>query len=697
MAEQVEIIDINLNDIITDGQEAGQTLKELKEQVKDLRKQLDDCTVGSDKFASTLDELTTAQEKLKKATKTSIDAVEGSYDSLVVKMGELKKAWRATADEAERSDLGAQIADINQQLKDMDASIGNYQRNVGDYASAFDNVTMKIEGGVAKFDRFNNVSRSVIGSFDLVEGGLKAIGVESEEVNDLMDKMQGAMMLTNGLNSVKEGVVAFNSMRVAVQGTTVAQYGLNAAMKANPLGAILAVITAVVTAVVALGAALNKAGDSSESLKEKNDELTESFEKQNEELDYNLRLMKAKGASELDVLRSEYQEKKRMADEYYQEYLKMSKEAKNSERWFGLADAVSDDEREELNKAYDKYLELHKEYTDAVKNYNVAVTAHNHKQEEEKKQAALDAYNAKRKAAKEAADAEIAEAERAKAAVSKSYNDLKREMEEYWLNDLQLRMKHLDEWVENEKAVVRDAREKEIISEEEKLEKIFELDRIYADKKKKLYEDAAEASEKYFEDTAATVTATLQTSTDATAEGVEEVTWATMEMKDKVQGVAGLMGTAFGQTAQLLNTLADQQDKTSKEGFEAAKKMSIGAAVMSMLQGIISSWTSAMSLPAPISFITGGIMSAFTATLGGIQIAQIKKQKFDGNDGGSGNTPQTPQINTAALLSSPVNYTTEIKGAKAVEDAQDTRVYVLESDITSTVDKVRVVEEESTY
>ena len=73
------------------------------------------------------------------------------------------------------------------------------------------------------------------------------------------------------------------------------------------------------------------------------------------------------------------------------------------------------------------------------------------------------------------------------------------------------------------------------------------------------------------------------------------------------------------------------------------------------------------------------------------------KLKFGGNDSGSSNTPQAPQVNTAALLSSPINYTTEIKGAKAVEDAQDTRLYVLESDITSTVDKVRVVEEESTY
>jgi aspartyl aminopeptidase len=36
-------------------------------------------------------------------------------------------------------------------------------------------------------------------------------------------------------------------------------------------------------------------------------------------------------------------------------------------------------------------------------------------------------------------------------------------------------------------------------------------------------------------------------------------------------------------------------------------------------------------------------------------------------------------------LSSPVNYTTEVQGAKAQEDMVDTRVYVVESDITNTV------------
>lgn len=689
MAEKVEILEIETGN-------SEQTLKDLKDQIKELRKELDGCTIGSDKFKSTLDELTTAQDKLKKATKGSTDtneALEGSYDALVKKMSELKKAWRATADEVERADLGQQIADINGQLKDMDASIGNYQRNVGNYASAFDDVTIKIEDGCMRFDRFNGAARSIIGSFDLVEGGLKAIGVESEEVNDLMDKMQGLMVITNGLTSVKEGVQAFNAMRVATQGATVAQIGLNTAMKANPIGAIIAVVMAAVAALTALVSWMNKAGDSSESLKEKNDQLTESFAKQNEELDYNLRLMKAKGVSELQVLKSEYEGKLKIAKEAYNEYKKMVDEANDSKRWLGLANSISDDEKEQLDAAYQKYIELHAEYKKAVDNYNLAVIESNRERAE---QEIADGEAAKQRA-REIANAKIEEERRALAEIKKLYEDDKKERAEYWLNDLQLQQKRLDEWVEQEKNTVREAYAKGAIKNEaEYLDQIFQIDLIYMDKKRKLDEEAAEWSIKYFEDTTSAFVEGEQTKQEKAEETAQKVTWSTMEMGEKINAIAGLTGTAFGQTAQMLNTLAQQQDKTSEEGFEAAKKMSIGAAVMSMLQGIISSWTSAMSLPAPISFITGGLMSAFTATLGGIQIDQIKKQTFQNADkGGSTKTP-TPSINTAALMSSPINYTTEVKGAQA-EEVIPQRIYVVESDITSTQTKVKTVEEESTF
>ena len=685
MAEKVEILEIDTGN-------SEQTLKELKDQIKELRKELDGCSIGSDKFKSTLNELSAAQDKLKNATKKSNEALEGSYDALVAKMAELKKAWRATADEAERADLGQQIADINSQLKDMDASIGNYQRNVGNYASAFDDVTIKIEDGCMRFDRFNGAARSIIGSFDLVEGGLKAIGVESEEVNDLMGKMQGLMVISNGLTSVKEGVQAFNAMRVATQGATTAQIGLNTAMKANPIGAIIAVVMAAITALTALVSWMNKAGDSSESLKEKNDQLTESFAKQNEELDYNLRLMKAKGATELQVLKSEYEEKLKIAKAAYEEYSKMYDEAAGTERWLGLAKSISDDEQEQLDAAYNRYLELHDAYKQAVRDYNVAVVESNRERQEQEK---ADAEASKQRA-REVANAKIAEEKRALAEIKKLYEDDRKEREEYWLNDLQLQQKRLDEWSEAEKNVVRNAYAKGLINEAEYLDQIFQIDLIYADKKRKLDEEAAEWSVKYFEDTTTAFVEGEQTKQETVEETAEKVTWATMEMGDKINAIAGLTGTAFGQTAQMLNTLAQQQDKTTEEGFEAAKKMSIGAAVMSMLQGIISSWTSAMSLPAPISFITGGLMSAFTATLGGIQIDQIKRQTFQNAGTGSNSKTPTPSINTAALMSSPINYTTEVKGAQA-EETIPQRVYVVESDITDTQNKVKTVEEESTF
>ena len=683
MAENVEILKLN-------GDPAVKTLKDLKDEVKSLRQQLDGCKVGSQEFQQTLDKLTATQQEVKDATKGTNDALEGSYDALVQKMGELKKIWRSTTDEVTRADIGEQIAKINAELKDMDASIGNYQRNVGDYRG-------QLEGMTVNIGNYNEMVRALGGSFDLIEGGLKAMGIESEGASKALAKMKGLMVMTNGLNSVKEGIGAFKSLTSSIGTTTVAQWNLNAAMDANPIGAIVAVVTVLITALTALVSWMNTAGDSAESLAEQNDKLTDSLEKQNYELDYNIRLMKAKGATELEQLKADYQGKLKIAQDYYQEYLKMYNEANDSKRWMGLASSISDEEQAELDKAYQKYLDLHAEYKKSVDNYNLAVIESNRKRQEQEEKDAADS----RKRARDLANARIAEVKREIEETNKLYQKQAKERSEYWLNELQLQLKRAEEWAEEEKAVVRKQYANKMITEQEYLDQIFEIDRIFADKKAKIYEKAELASIEYFEDgTAAFVEGekVKQDALDETANKVDKVSWKTMTMGEKMNAAAGLASTAFGQTSQLLNTLANTQDKTTKEGFEKYKKLAIGAAVMSMLQGIISSWTSAMSLPAPISFITGGVMSAATATLGAIQIDQIKKQTFNGGGGSTSSaTASVPQINTAALLSSPVNYTTTVEGAKAQEDMVDTRVYVVESDITTAVNKVKVCEDESTF
>lgn len=683
MAEKVEILKI-------DGSESTRTLKELKEEVKSLRAQLDGCKVGSQEFTQTLDKLTMAQQEVKDATKGTNDALEGSYDALVQKMSELKKIWRATNDEITRQDIGEQIASINDQLKDMDASIGNYQRNVGNYSSAFEGVTMKIEG-------FNNGARSIIGTFDLVEGGLKAIGVESEAVNGMMDKMQGLMIMTNGLNSVKEGIGVFTTLKTSLTVATGAQWSLNAAMSANPIGAVVAVVAALVAGLTALVSWMNKANDSAESMKKQNDELTESFDKQNIEIQRNIDLMKARGESTLSQLEYELQKQIEKNNAAAESYRKLVKEAKASKRWLGLANSISDEEQEQITAAYNLWVQE-----------NEKIGELRHKIRTEKERLATDQRNQEIRDSEERrarwkadADKRIEEERRAIEEINRLYHEQAKERSEYWLNELQLQLKRAEEWAEEEKAVVRKQYANKLITEEEYLNQIFEIDRIFADKKRKIYEEAELASIEYFEDgTTAFVESEQkkQAALDETANKVDKVTWKSMEMGEKLNAAAGLAGTAFGQTVQVLNTLANAQDKTSKEGFENYKKLSYGAAVMSMLQGIISSWTSAMSLPAPISFITGGLMTAATATLGALQIDSIKKQTFSGGGGStSSTTASVPQINTAALLSSPVNYTTEVQGAKAIDDTMDTRVYVVESDITNTVNKVKVAEDESTF
>lgn len=752
MTEKVEIIEIETGN-------SEKTLKSLKDEIKSLRKELDECNIGSDKFAKTLDELTKAQTELKNATKSSNNALEGSYDSLVQKMSELKKAWRSTADEAERSDLGSQIASINQQLKDMDESIGNYQRNVGNYGSAFDDVTLKIEGGVAKFDRWNNASRSIIGSFDLVEGGLKAIGVESEEVNSLMDKMQGAMIITNGLTSIKEGVVAFNAIRVATQTATAAQWSLNAAMSANPFGAVLIAVTALTTAVIAIGTALSNARDSAGELKEINDKLVESYDNLNEALEYKLRLMKADGETELTVLRTRYTELKRLRDDYYQEYLNARKTALESVRMFGSN--ISKQEQAELDAMYEKYLEMHDNYVKAVQDYNVAARENNRKLAEEQSKSEAD----KAKAAAEAAKKSKEEWLNYILELKKSYRSLLNDMEDYWKDPFELAIEKLQEQAKAEVAVLDEMLKNKEISEEEYNRKRLELNAIHIDRQNQLNDAESKKTKEAYDKRRGEFTALQEsiiniqlTSSEQQlriieqqyekekqllksmlAEGIisyeeynnalegiglkkvatenavhetikketeqygalgfkiKETGALTEDNQKKIAGSVGLVGTAFGQTGQLLSTLADKQDKETEKGFENYKKLSMAAAVMSMLQGIISSWTSAMSLPAPLSFITGGIMSGFTATLGGIQIDQIKKQSFNANSSTSSASVNIPTVNTSALLGTPINYTSEVQNASTTSEIKDTRVYVVESDISDTVSKVHITEDEATF
>ena len=114
---------------------------------------------------------------------------------------------------------------------------------------------------------------------------------------------------------------------------------------------------------------------------------------------------------------------------------------------------------------------------------------------------------------------------------------------------------------------------------------------------------------------------------------------------------------------------------------------------MNMLSGIMAAWTSSMALPAPASFIVGGIQTAATAALGAAQIAKIQSQTMNSAMASGAINPTA--VNSMVIP--PVQYSSAVQGASTEGAIQNTKVYVTESDIASTMNKVSVQETENTY
>ena len=325
MAENVEILDIDLSQLNEETQQTTKTLKDLRNEVKSLREQLNNTAIGTEEFANTLGELEDKQKELSNVTKSTNKAIEGSYDDLVQQMSALKKEWRATADVAERSNIGSKILELNNQLKSMDAEIGNYQRNVGNYGSVLEGL-----GGTIR--NTSEATEGITSMFSSAVMLLGSMGLESEETTKILQKMQLAMALTRGLKDLQKGKGLFDQLTKAISGAnitqklfnssiattttetqaltgaqtanTVATTGATAATNAFRTALISTGIGAVVVAIGALIANLDKLTSIFETNKADADkykntlsELNEQFDGMDDHLDREVRLMKAQGAS----------------------------------------------------------------------------------------------------------------------------------------------------------------------------------------------------------------------------------------------------------------------------------------------------------------------------------------------------------------------------------------------------------------
>lgn len=141
-----------------------------------------------------------------------------------------------------------------------------------------------------------------------------------------------------------------------------------------------------------------------------------------------------------------------------------------------------------------------------------------------------------------------------------------------------------------------------------------------------------------------------------------------------------------GQISSVLGEVMNMYDENSKEYLSLKYAQGVTDTISGSLAAFMSGVES--GIPAPYNFILGGVLSASTMAVGMMQLANLKKGSL-----------QSMQSTSATTVDIGTEYDTlsythnsELMGA-----IQDQKVYVVESDITATQNRIRVAETQATF
>lgn len=544
---------------------------------------------------------------------------------------DLSEAVRKTEQEAKQ--LANTYGINDDRTKSAIREAGNYKKQLNDLNTAIsDNAN-----GVGSLYK---ATQGVVAGFEVAAGAAALFGNESEQLEKLLIKVQGAMALSQGLKDLKEFAPA---MRGAASATLNWVKSLRLAKVALAGLGIGAIIILFQTFSDKLSGIVNFFKDLTDSLGLTNfaaEELIKTQERSIDVLNRELAVMEAKGESEEKLFA------KRMEIAKAEEVLAQSR----------LALLKEGDE------GYDDAFKAAEDATNAIK----VLTA-----SEDKRQA--DAYKEKVKAREEfnqlMFDLQFKEMMDNKALL-KSIQELEEEYLLYRYDPQGLYAKKVvkGNLLRNKEAEI-DAQKQAIVLENQKAAELKIIEEAF-DKElisKEAYERKKAQLDGYYKELEFKRTQDLKQKQRDTE---EEFAVGTAEM-----------------LLDLNNIFQGQREDQSKAEFERQKAIAIGQTLIQTYFAAQKAYSSQIIPTDPTSIIRASIAAAFAVTAGLSKVATIRRVKYnDPSSGGGGSTPASspsvPRFNAPS---------TRIQG-QGDEFTQVRRIYVTERDITNVQDKVRVTE-----
>lgn len=361
------------------------------------------------------------------ATTTEVDVkitVDGSEATKSV--GSIKSQLKEAT--AELIAMREKFGDTSDEAVAAAKKVANLKDSIGDAKAMADAFNPD-----AKFKAFGQALQGVAGGFSAVQGAMGLMGSESEDVEKMLLKVNSAMALSQGINSVLEAKDGFKNLMAVLKSfsvvqkvVTVAQQVFNAVMKANPIGVMITAITALIAGVALLTKYFYdnaKSAKLNEQAVKQNakalEQLEKSTAKANAELDraqsYQLAMAKANGettasirALELKLIDEKIATEKASRETAINTFEK-NKNALASLKQAGASDEVikkqEETTKESLKYANEQTANLNKSLIDRVelqRKHNVEIAQEQTNANKESQQKAKQDYEAKLEAQKKA-------------------------------------------------------------------------------------------------------------------------------------------------------------------------------------------------------------------------------------------------------------------------------------------------------
>ena len=621
-----------------------------------------------------------ATEKVK-VIKIDTEPGAKSVKELRNRLKELKDVLVQTEEGTEEySEAMKEAADISHSLRDMQEELS---------ASAMD------FGQVA--NNCTNVIKGMVGGLQSAQAIMTLFGAESEDVVKAMQKMQASMAIIQGITAMESGFKSLNRLLLrytsSAKSATIATKVLSKAMQPKVMIAISAAIAGVVYAYNKLTDATRKTKEEQEKLNaEYNDKQAQQVDKYASALD-RLRSVNEKLAENLDKRTNiqKWQDEITANDIQIQKNIsEMERLQKDINRIQGSINAgikVSENDKERL--------ELYKQQKDALFDTNQALKTQNKLLEdnianEKAEEAAKKAEEAAKKA-KEAAEAqrkELTELEMAAQDALNAINPFISLVDKYKDKPLTIPIQVVEEDEVGEDLTTGDALLQRVRDTYAKYSTVtLEFKTQYQQTLHDL--DLAERThlithEEY-----------LKAKANADAEYSSKLNQTIMQQVSMYQQMATSIGSSLNNIADIYGEVNEKNGTVTDEVIKRQQDMQIAATVISTLGGIAgmtaSIWTSPDTGEFWARLALQIAMTTEMLTAMGVNIAQIKNAK-----NGSASVSRV-STNGVSAIQAPITYTEDVNGLNISENMKDSRVYVLEKDITNTTNRVQVTSKESRF